>query len=29
VLAWFDKHRSDVKPDSSTLKAAGEGGSQF
>jgi len=29
VLAWFDKHRGDVKPDNSTLKAAGEGESQF
>jgi acylaminoacyl-peptidase len=29
VLGWFDKHRGDIKPDNTTLKAAGEGGAEF
>ena len=26
VLSWFDKHRGDLKPENTTLKAAREGG---
>jgi acylaminoacyl-peptidase len=28
VLGWFDKHRSDLKPENTTLKAAGEAGAE-